>query len=103
MNKCAQQYRKTLIKSLRCSSQTRKELLDSFDRSLDAYFEEYPESTAEDLQAAFGPPGRMAWVLMEGVSDEEIAKYRARQVLKRIAAGLLLVLLLVLAAYGILR
>ena len=103
MNKCAHQYRKTLIKSLRCSPQTKKELLDSFDRSLEAYFEEYPEATAEELEAAFGPPGSMAWVLMEGISDEEIAKHQAQQLLKRIAAGLLVVLLLALAVYGNLR
>ena len=103
MKKCAQQYRRALIKSLRCSSQTRKELLNSFDCSLEAYFEEYPEATAEDLRSAFGPPERMAWVLMEGISDEEIAKHRMQQLLKQIAAGLFLVLLLVLAAYGNLR
>lgn len=103
MNKSAVQYRKRLAKNLQCSGRTRKDLLDSFDRSLENYLQEHPESTAQALQAAFGPPSEMAWVLMEGINDEEIARFRLQQIIKQIAAGLFMALLVVLAVYGFVR
>lgn len=99
MNKCAMQYRKKLAECLQCSSKTRKALLDSFDRSLEYYLEECPEPADKELHAAFGPPEEMAWVLMEGISTQEIARYQARQNLKRVCVCILVVLLLIACVY----
>ena len=100
MNKYAEQYRKKLKACLQCSSKTKKALLDSFDRSLEYYLEECPEPADKELHAAFGPPEEMAWVLMEGITTQEIAKYQVRQTLKGVSVCILVMLLLIACVYA---
>lgn len=100
MNKAVVQYRKRLASNLSCGFVTRKALLASFDRSMRFYLEENPEPREEDIVAAFGTPEEMAWVLMEGISNEEIAKFYTRQAVHRVGICILIMLLLILCVYG---
>ena len=64
MNHEAVCYEKALKKQLRCTSSTKKRLLQQFRGSLDTYLEDHPSPTETDLCKAFGPPEDMAEILM---------------------------------------
>lgn len=93
MNHNVAQYKNKLKKKLRCSRNTRAQLMDDFERSLDKYLEENPEASFDDLSSAFGPPDEMAKVLMEKGDASEKRTCIRNQLLLRIAAVILVVLL----------
>lgn len=99
MVNCAAQYRKKLTKNLRCCKETKADLLASFDRQLEIFLEDCPDSTEEELTAAIGPVEDMAADLMARVSEEDQARYRKRLLINRIVAAILVVVLLATTVY----
>ena len=61
--------------------------------------EETPEPSLNQLREAFGPPEEMAQVLMTEVSPEEKAEYRRNRQMRRIAAGIIVVVFVLFTMY----
>lgn len=99
MNRETARYETALKKHLQCTRGTKKQLLMQFRISLDSYLEEHPSPTEEDLLAAFGPPEDMSKILMESVSEAEIARFYQQRKWKRIIAAIIATLLLTLMLY----
>lgn len=76
MNKQIALYRRELRKRLFCGPGRKKKLLSKFDSALAAFLEDCSAPSYEQLEAAFGPPGEMAAVLMETVPREETRRFR---------------------------
>lgn len=94
------QYRKRIARRLRCCKDTKERLLTSFDNNMLApLLEVSAEPSKEELHTAFGTPEAAAALLMEQVGEEEAASYRSRQRTIKIAAGVILAVLLAFAAY----
>ena len=73
-------YKKILRRNLSCTGNTKKQLLQKFERSLSVFLEDTPTPDMDELCAAFGPPKEMASVLMAEVPQKEVARYRARKI-----------------------
>lgn len=99
MNDCVAQYRKTLKKKLRCPGSTRKRLVQKFNSSAAAFSEDHPKPSMDEVYTAFGPPEEMASILMAEVTPKEAARYRRRQILSRIAAGILAAIFVAITIY----
>ena len=99
MNHEAALYEKAMRKQLHCTGNAKKHLLQRFHSALTTYLEDHPSPTASDLQTAFGPPEEMAKVLMESVSEAEIARFYQQRKWKRIIAAIIATLLLTLILY----
>ncbi len=93
------QYEKLLKKQLRCTTAVRKRLLEKFRGALLVFLEETPEPSLNQLHEAFGPPEEMAQVLMAEVSPEDMAEYRRNRRIRRIAAGVIAVVFVLLTMY----
>lgn len=89
-------YKKTLTKNLPCTRGARRKLIQPFQGALNAFLEEKPAPSMEDLIAAFGPPEEMAKTLCEQISAEEHCRFQARHIWK-CAFTFILAALLVLA------
>lgn len=100
MTTCAQEYRKQLKKSLRCTAAVKNRLMNTFESSFSSYLEENPVPLKEDLLAAFGPPEEMAAVLMTEVSEEEKEEYRRRITLQRIFIWVLIPIVILVSWLG---
>lgn len=92
-------YEKALRKQLHCTGNAKKHLLQQFRSSLAAYLDEHPSPTGADLRDAFGPPEDMSKILMESVSEAEIARFYQQRKWKRIIAAIIATLLLTLMLY----
>ena len=84
-------YKKKLKKHLPCKNVVKKRLLENFQTSLDEFLEDHPSPTAEELNAAFGPPEEMAKILSAEISQEDVARYRKGRKIKRILSVVLAV------------
>lgn len=79
MANCISKYKKALKKNLRCTHNTKKQLLKKFEITWSTFLEDNPTPSMDDLCTAFGSPKEMASVLMEEVTPEEIVRYRRRK------------------------
>lgn len=93
------QYEKLLKKQLRCTTAVRKRLLEKFRGALLVFLEETPDPNLNQLREAFGPPEEMAQVLMTEVSPEEMVEYCRNTRIRRIAAGVIAVVLVLFTMY----
>lgn len=94
MNNNAARYKSKLKRKLQCSRGTKAKLLEEFSHSMDGFLDENPDATYTDLSNAFGPPEEMAKILMDKVDEQEKRAYKLRQLLLRIAAAVLAVVLM---------
>lgn len=95
----AARYRRALKRALHCGGNARRELLAKFDLSLSTFLEDHPAPTDAELSAAFGTPEEMARVMMEGVGEEEKARYyRGKRVVQALA-GVVVILYVLFSLY----
>ena len=99
MNKATTQYLRALKQALKLCGSTRRHLLQKFQGILEAFLEEQPNPTTDDLQAAFGSPAGMAQVLLTEVPEAARARYRLRTRLLKTAAILAAVFVVLFAVY----
>lgn len=95
MNHSAARYKSKLKRKLQCSRGTKAELLADFTHSLDGFLDENPDATFAELGSAFGPPEEMAKILMDKVDEQETRTYKLHQLLLRIAAAVLAIVLII--------
>lgn len=95
MNNNAARYKSKLKRKLQCNRGTKADLLEEFSHLLDGFLDENPDATYTDLSNAFGPPEEMAKILMDKVDEQEKRAYKQRQLLLRIAAAVLAIVLII--------
>ncbi len=99
MNHETAHYEKALNDQLRCTGNVKRRLLRHFRDSLEAFLEDHPSPTADDLRNAFGPPEVMANILMESVSQGDRMKYWRYQKMKRAVIVILTVLFMIYVGF----
>jgi len=99
MNKPVAQYRRALKKLLFCSSSKREQLMLRFQSMLNTLLADCPAPTKQDLYDAFGSPEELANTLSEEITQEDTARYRRMQNARRIIAGIIASLLLIVTVY----
>lgn len=95
----AARFRRALTRKLYCCGNTRRQLLEQFDLSLNTFLEDHPTATEAELSAAFGTPEEMARVMMEGVGDQEKGRYHRRKRFVQAFAGVLAVIYVLFSVY----
>ena len=95
----ATKYQNELKKNLFCSAKVKKQLLNSFQCSLDAFLEENPTPSMADLHDAFGPPAEMARILSKQITEQEIKKFKRQSTAIQVIAILLALVLVLLTFY----
>ena len=98
MNKPTKQYRKKLRRALKCCREEKRRFLEKFQKALDPFLEENPDSSQQDLTAAFGPPEEMARLFLGELTEQDHKKYRTR---KRILIGVFAVILVAAVALAV--
>jgi len=100
-NSARRRYCKKIQRNLVCSSETKKELVSGLENEL--LESELNHATYEELVAGYGEPGTIANQLMEAVDEAERAQAIKRRKVKRCAAMLLFVLVIIGAVLGYLH
>lgn len=95
----AAQYRKSVKALLQCDHKAKERLLSDFDRLLSTYLDEYPDSTMDELIAAFGPPEAVASELMRQLTPQEVNQHRNSRLTLRILALVVAVFLSLATIY----
>lgn len=95
MNNKVARYKSKLKRKLQCNRGTKAKLLEEFSPLMDGFLDENPDATYTDLSNAFGPPEEMAKILMDKVDEQEKRAYKLRQLLLRIAAAVLAIVLVI--------
>lgn len=99
MNHPIKQYKRELNRHLPLRFSARKKAIQRLQPAMDAFTEEHPAFTVEQMHAAFGSPEDMAQLLTQQSPPEEQAKYlRQKQQTKFLLWGLA-VLVLLFAVY----
>ena len=97
-DKIVRQYVRAVSRKLICSKATRSKLLNGLKQELSAY----SELSYNELCAKVGNPEQIAEQLLESVDETEIAvSKRKHRFVITLVIGILIVLLLLLAAYYI--
>ena len=103
MTAAIERYKRKVKRKLRCGSIVKLKLMARFDAMLKVYLDDFgwPASwpTEAELINAFGPPEKMAQVLMADISPRAILRYRVFSWFVRIAVSLLILSFILLAIY----
>lgn len=88
-------YLRQVKKHLTCSPKERNRFLHRTEQMLDAFLEENPDATEEDLYLALGSPEELAEQMMEECDKEQIKLFSSKRVLKVSTASIILGIVLV--------
>ena len=103
MTAAIERYKRKVKRKLRCGSIAKLKLMVRFEAMLKVYLDDFgwPACwpTEAELISAFGPPEKMAQVLMADISRKEIIRYHIFSWFIRIVVLLLLVSFILLSIY----
>lgn len=76
MNQAASRYRRQVRHAMHCSRASQEKRLHDLDLLLTSFTEENPEADIEEIVAEFGSPSEMAASLCEGISKDELSRWK---------------------------
>ena len=76
MNQAASMYRRQVRHAMHCSRTNQEKRLHDLDTLLTAFTEENPDAGLEKIVQEFGPPSEMAASLCEGISKDELNRWK---------------------------
>lgn len=76
MNQAASRYRRQVRHAMHCSRTNQKKRLHDLDALLTSFSEENPDADIEKIVQEFGPPPEMAASLCEGISKDELSRWK---------------------------
>lgn len=99
MEESVRNYRKQVLRELRCGILTKIRLREKLTASLKYFAYENPKPTDWELEDAFGPPEEMAATLMYGVSKKEQQRCLQVRQMMQVGVAVLMAVILVFAMY----
>ena len=89
MNQAASRYRRQVRHAMHCSRTNQEKRLIDLDILLTSFTEENPDADIEKNVQEFGSPSEMAASLCEGISKDEISRWKRKN---RILFGICILL-----------
>ena len=78
MNQAASRYRRQVRHAMHCSRSCQEKRLHDLDALLNSFTEEAPDADMEKIVKEFGPPSEMAASLCEGISKDELSRWKRK-------------------------
>lgn len=76
MNQAASRYRRQVRRAMHCSRINQETRLSDLDILLTSFTEENPDADLEKIVQEFGSPAEMAASLCEGISKDELRRWK---------------------------